>query len=240
MEKELAQLQETNKILRETAANEMLLKEQISSLQASIQRYKDQCQLIPSLQVINFCHQPKSFYSSQRFKFVQSDLKQMADRLGDWKSLARSLFQTDSLPAVKLLVEELCQKKLALMEEAGSLRVELNSTNRQIAELLEQVATLKEVKKGRAELEDRVRRLERKLIVVQKDRDHYRAVNEMYEVEMTRVGGDPFVFSSTKSIANLIIRLLPCSPSFGVQRKRADPRAGETVGRVPCSYGRFK
>lgn len=49
--------------------------------------------------------------------------------------------------------------------------------------------TLKENAKSKCELEERVRKLERKLIVVQKDRDHYRTVNEMYESEMTRVGG---------------------------------------------------
>jgi len=48
---------------------------------------------------------------------------------------------------------------------------------------------LKNVAKTKADLEDRVRKLERKLNVVQKDRDHYRTINEMYEGEMTRIGG---------------------------------------------------
>ena len=52
LEKELLQLQETNKLYRETAANELLLKEKISALQESVQRYKEQCQAIPDLQVI--------------------------------------------------------------------------------------------------------------------------------------------------------------------------------------------
>lgn len=52
LEKELAHLHATNQLYRETAANELLLKEQISALQESVQRYKDQCQAIPDLQVI--------------------------------------------------------------------------------------------------------------------------------------------------------------------------------------------
>jgi len=52
----------------------------------------------------------------------------------------------------------------------------------------EEVETLKTSQKTRFELEDRIRKLERKLTVVQKDRDHYRTVNEMYEREMTHVG----------------------------------------------------
>ncbi len=46
------QLQQTNKLYRETAANELLLKEQIMALQESVQRYKEQCQMIPDLEVL--------------------------------------------------------------------------------------------------------------------------------------------------------------------------------------------
>lgn len=48
---------------------------------------------------------------------------------------------------------------------------------------------MKNVAKAKADLKDRIRKLERKLNVVQKDRDHYRTINEMYEGEMTRIGG---------------------------------------------------
>lgn len=51
MEKEILQLQQTNKLLRETAANEELLKEKISSLEDSVQRLKERNSHIPSLEV---------------------------------------------------------------------------------------------------------------------------------------------------------------------------------------------
>lgn len=50
--------------------------------------------------------------------------------------------------------------------------------------------SLKDSNRTKNELEDRLRKLERKLNVVQKDRDHYRTINEMFEREMTHVGGD--------------------------------------------------
>jgi GTP-dependent phosphoenolpyruvate carboxykinase len=50
--------------------------------------------------------------------------------------------------------------------------------------------SLKNVTKTKSDLVDRVRKLERTLVVVQKDRDHYRTINEMYEDEMTRIGGN--------------------------------------------------
>ena len=59
--------------------------------------------------------------------------------------------------------------------------------------LTEQLNNLKESSRGKSELEDRVRKLERKLNVVQKDRDHYRTINEMFEREMTHVGGNSFI-----------------------------------------------
>ena len=52
MENELAQLYKVNKLYRETAENELLLKEQISSLQESLRRCKEERQVIPNLEVI--------------------------------------------------------------------------------------------------------------------------------------------------------------------------------------------
>jgi len=55
MEKEIIQLQQTNQLLRETAAKELLLKELISSsLQTSFQCYIEHCSTIPYLVVIDF------------------------------------------------------------------------------------------------------------------------------------------------------------------------------------------
>ena len=52
------------------------------------------------------------------------------------------------------------------------------------------IESLKNVTKTKSDLEDRVRKLERTLVVVQKDRDNYQAINEMYEDEMKRIGGN--------------------------------------------------
>ena len=70
-----------------------------------------------------------------------------------------------------------------------------------------EVETLKTSQKIRFELEDRIRKLERKLTVVQKDRDHYRTVNEMYEREMTHVGA-PAVASMEAQQVRELERLL--------------------------------
>jgi hypothetical protein len=52
LENKILLLQETDQLYRETAANELLLKEKISALQESVQRYDEQCQAIHDLQVI--------------------------------------------------------------------------------------------------------------------------------------------------------------------------------------------
>ena len=51
MENELAQLCTMNKLYRETAENELLLKEQITSLQESLRRCKEERLVIPTLEV---------------------------------------------------------------------------------------------------------------------------------------------------------------------------------------------
>ena len=117
-------------------------------------------------------------------------MKRVKEQLHQWEQMSRLLFETESVPAVRIQVEEMRRRELGLAEEIGNLRLDLNSISRLNTNLQEQIGALKEGGKGRAELEERVRKLERKLCVVQKDRDHYRAVNEMYESEMTRVGGN--------------------------------------------------
>ena len=64
------------------------------------------------------------------------------------------------------------------------------SFSRSNATLREEIESLKDCNRAKSELEDRIRKLERKLNVVQKDRDHYRTINEMFEREMTHVGGN--------------------------------------------------
>lgn len=186
LEKELAHLHATNQLYRETAANELLLKEQISALQESVQRYKDQCQAIPDL---------------------QGELKKMASHLREWESMAGRLFDANSLAQVQAQVENMRRKELKLVDDIGNLQIELNSLNRKNLTLRDKIEALNDVSKTKLDLEDRVRKLERKLIVVQKDRDHYRTINEMYENEMTRVGGPATVSMETKQI-NELERLL--------------------------------
>ena len=60
------------------------------------------------------------------------------------------------------------------------------------------------VSSSKTELEDRVKKLQRKLIVVQKDRDHYRTINDMYESDMTRVGGMRLFRLFEKSVRNIL------------------------------------
>jgi len=102
--------------------------------------------------------------------------------------MSRLLFETESVPAIRIQVEEMRRRQLGLAEEIGNLRLDLNSISRLNTKLQEQIWA-REGGKGRAEVEERVPKLERKLCFVQKDRGHYIAVNEMYEKEMTRVGG---------------------------------------------------
>ena len=190
MEKELAQLQLVNKLYKETAANELLLKEQISSLQASVQRGKEERLVIPHL---------------------ECELKKVKDRLHEWESLAENLLNVSNLTQVGSQIEDMRRRELKLTDDVGNLTVELNAVNRlsifitiillqQVTNnshfefrtnlsLKDEILALKQENRAKTELEDRLRKLERKLIVVQKDRDHYRNVNEMYEREMTHIGG---------------------------------------------------
>ena len=97
--------------------------------------------------------------------------------------------------------------------------------------LRDQILVLKDTAQAKTELEDRVRKLERKLIVVQKDRDHYRTVNEMYESEMTRIGGNTlkvslFLFVHSSNFTFFI------SPKSSINGSQTSHRVGTTFRRI--------
>ncbi len=83
---------------------------------------------------------------------------------------------------------------------------------------------MKNVAKAKADLEDRIRKLERKLNVVQKDRDHYRTINEMYEGEMTRIGGIPSINPLTIRIVYNCYNKFLFSSSYGVNGDKENCR----------------
>jgi len=206
MENELAQLYKVNKLYRETAENELLLKEQISSLQESLRRCKEERQVIPNL---------------------ECELKKSENRLFEWAALARDLLNVDTLDQVRHKIEDMRKEELKLRDDLGNLTLELNSFNRSNAALKEQMDALKDSNRGKGELEDRVRKLERKLNVVQKDRDHYRTINEMFEREMTHVGAPSMASVESNQIQNLE-RLLDEYRKLVSYKDSETSRAGDT------------
>lgn len=131
MEKELLHLQQTNLLYRETAENELLLKEQIRSLQESLQRYKDQCQTMPYLEVLkpNVCLRIFKV-KLNLFHDLKGELKKTSAHLREWENMAERLFDASSLAQVQTQVEDMRRKELKLVEDLGNLQIELNSLNR--------------------------------------------------------------------------------------------------------------
>ena len=117
------------------------------------------------------------------------ELKDAQDQVQEWRDQAQNLFNTQHREAVAKVVEAMREKELMLISDLGSLQLELNTSKRACKAVADQLETLRVEAKDRAELDDRNRKLERKLVVVQRDRDHYRAMSDMFEKEMTHVGG---------------------------------------------------
>lgn len=170
LEKEVARLQTINQLHRETAANELLLQEQIRTLQTQLSRANERCAALAGLET------------------ALDAARTEAER---WRSEAAQLWGSTTVDAAQMRhhVEEMRRKELALTSDAGQLQLDLKAAQRTEAALREQLAAGAAEAAGRHLVDERLRKLERKLAVVQRDRDHYRQVNEMYEKEMTMVGG---------------------------------------------------
>ena len=67
-------------------------------------------------------------------------MKRVKEQLHQWEQMSRLLFETESVPAVRIQVEEMRRREL--VEEVGNLRLDLNFISRLNTNLLEQIAAL--------------------------------------------------------------------------------------------------
>jgi len=77
-------------------------------------------------------------------------VKRRKEQLHQWAQMSRLLFETESVPAVRIIqVEEMRRRELGLAEEVGNLRLDLNFISRLNTNLQEEIGALKEGGKGR-------------------------------------------------------------------------------------------
>ena len=180
LEKENIRLRSTNKLLTDTAENAALLKEKVKQIESDRKRLEARClhmhEVTAELEVVK---QLNREWSAMVRDWVPAEDR--AGRGGDEAEV--------SVATARGLVRAWQQRELAYVDQVASLshqQAQLQTSLGQRSDLSTQLET--DLAKVRREQEDQARllkKLQRKLLLVTKERDSFKGVLESYEKEMT-------------------------------------------------------
>uniref|UniRef100_A0A8C5X8Z8 Mitotic spindle assembly checkpoint protein MAD1 n=2 Tax=Malurus TaxID=55806 RepID=A0A8C5X8Z8_9PASS len=191
MERELRQLREENAYFREMKENNGLLKEEVEGLQRKLERYeKVQAQLVT----------------------VELENEKLLGKLQSWEKLDQSTGLNIRTPDdLSRQIVALQQRELALKEQnstfMNSARM-LEKARQQLQEdLLRVQSQLVDEKKKREHQEALVRRLQKRVVLLTKERDGMRAILESYDSELTPAEHSPQLSRRMREAEELVQKL---------------------------------
>ncbi|XP_068555582.1 mitotic spindle assembly checkpoint protein MAD1 isoform X1 [Anas acuta] len=169
MERELRQLREENAYFREMKENNGLLKEEVEGLQRKLERYeKVQAQLVT----------------------VELENEKLLGKLKSWEKLDQSTGLNIRTPDdLSRQIVALQQRELVLKEQNSTVTNSARTLEKARQQLQEEIlqiqSQLLEEKKKREQHEALVRRLQKRVLLLTKERDGMRAILESYDSELT-------------------------------------------------------
>ncbi|NXU17043.1 MD1L1 protein, partial [Pardalotus punctatus] len=169
MERELRQLREENAYFREMKENNGLLKEEVEGLQRKLERYeKVQAQLVT----------------------VELENEKLLGKLQSWEKLDQSTGLDIRTPDdLSRQIVALQQRELGLKEQNSTFMSSARMLEKARQQLQEEIlrvqSQLLDEKKKREHQEALVRRLQKRVVLLTKERDGMRAILESYDSELT-------------------------------------------------------
>ncbi|NXC95599.1 MD1L1 protein, partial [Certhia familiaris] len=175
MERELRQLREENAYFREMKENNGLLKEEVEGLQRKLERFeKVQAQLVT----------------------VELENEKLLGKLQSWEKLDQSTGLNIRTPDdLSRQIVALQQRELALKEQNSTFMNSARMLEKARQQLQEEIlcvqSQLLDEKKKREHQEALVRRLQKRVVLLTKERDGMRAILESYDSELTPAEHSP-------------------------------------------------
>ncbi|XP_038568813.1 mitotic spindle assembly checkpoint protein MAD1 isoform X2 [Micropterus salmoides] len=168
LEKEMKCLRDDNAFLRESRENCSLLKEEVEGLRRKLERMQKTKEDLVNMEL-----------EKERF----------AEKLQAWENLGQSTGLNIRKPEdLSREVIQIQQREIALKEQNYTLNSRLRSVERSMAELRAEMSqqrskTLEEQKKRETQ-DSLVRRLQKRVLLLTKERDGMRAILESYDSEL--------------------------------------------------------
>ncbi|NXD92640.1 MD1L1 protein, partial [Chaetorhynchus papuensis] len=191
MERELRQLREENAYFREMKENNGLLKEEVEGLQRKLERYeKVQAQLVT----------------------VELENEKLLGKLQSWEKLDQSTGLNIRTPDdLSRQIVALQQRELVLKEQnstfMNSARMLEKARQQLQEEILRVQSQLLDEKKKREHQEALVRRLQKRVVLLTKERDGMRAILESYDSELTPAEHSPQLSRRMREAEDMVQKL---------------------------------
>ncbi|XP_069024425.1 mitotic spindle assembly checkpoint protein MAD1 [Embiotoca jacksoni] len=210
LEKELKHLRDENAFLRESRENCSLLKEEAEGLRRKLERMKK---------------------TKEELVNIELEKERLAEKLQAWENLGQSTGLNIRKPEdLSREVIQIQQREIALKEESYTLNSRVRSVERSQSELRAELTqqrskTLEEQKKREAH-DGLVRRLQKRVLLLTKERDGMRAILESYDSELAPTEYSPQLSKRLREAEDVLQKTQNHNAEMEAQLTKAQEETG--------------
>ena len=182
LDKQNISLRNRNNLLVDTAANSALLKEQVSHLEGEVKRMEVRVRNMDQVRA--------------ELEVTKSEIQEWAEMVREWMTAEdRALLGNGQvgIGVAKEVVRSWQVRELGYVDTVNKLKnseKQLESNIKEVEEKrLQTEKDLMKIKEEQQEQTKLVKKLQRKLLLVTKERDSYKGILDSYEKEITMTGG---------------------------------------------------
>ncbi|XP_041839814.1 mitotic spindle assembly checkpoint protein MAD1 [Melanotaenia boesemani] len=210
LEKELKRLREENAFFRESRENCSLLKEEVEALRKKIERMEKVKEELVNMEL---------------------EKERLAEKLQAWENLGQSTGLNIRKPEdLSREVIQIQQREIALKEQNYTLNSRVRSVERSQselqAELTQQCSKALEEQKRREAQDSLVRRLQKRVLLLTKERDGMRAILESYDSELASTEYSPQLNKRLREAEEVLQRTQNHNTEMEAQLTKAQEETG--------------
>ncbi|XP_060910856.1 mitotic spindle assembly checkpoint protein MAD1 [Labrus mixtus] len=205
LEKELKRLREDNAFLRESRENCSLLKEEVEGLRRKLERMEK---------------------TKEELVNIELEKERLAEKLHAWENLGQSTGLNIRKPEdLSREVIQIQQREIALKEQNYTLNSRVRSVERSQSELQAELTqqrgkTLEEQKKRETQ-DSLVRRLQKRVLLLTKERDGMRSILESYDSELAPTEYSPQLSKRLREAEDILQKTQNHNAEMEVQLTKA-------------------
>ncbi|XP_044203477.1 mitotic spindle assembly checkpoint protein MAD1 [Thunnus albacares] len=210
LEKELKRLRDDNAFLRESRENCSLLKEEVEGLRRKLERMEK---------------------TKEELVNIELEKEKLSEKLQAWENLGQSTGLNIRKPEdLSREVIQIQQREIALKEQNYTLNSCVRSVERSQSELRTELSqqrskTLEEQKKRETQ-DSLVRRLQKRVLLLTKERDGMRAILESYDSELGATEYSPQLSRRLREAEDILLKTQNHNTEMEAQLTKAQEETG--------------